>query len=227
MPKIVDYAARFEFLREAAFRVVHRDGPEVLSRRRLATELGCSESNVRRLVSESASLPALAAQEAVSRSRHARMRQPRLRDDDPLARAVDLVTRHVPEDVAGAGVHLVWLKVSLARPSVTERTRPADEDGLPLPARVQIADQGWTDLDEGPSDPERTDDPAIEDVCTTRDADEEHDLKAALELVDASPSSLAELRALVHGLSLDVCLGHLEAKDVRTVVQGHLARVTT
>ncbi|WP_432479620.1 hypothetical protein [Nocardioides sp. GXQ0305] len=42
MPKLVDYAVRFDFLREGAFEVVLRHGVAALSRRAVADALGTS-----------------------------------------------------------------------------------------------------------------------------------------------------------------------------------------
>ena len=61
MPRLVDYAVRFDFIRRAAFAVVRDDGVDALSRRRVAAELGTSVNTIRRLVADWVDLVGLAA----------------------------------------------------------------------------------------------------------------------------------------------------------------------
>lgn len=61
MPRRIDYVGRFEFIRQAAFAVVRDDGVEVLSRRRVAAELGTGVNTLRRSVAGRADLARLPA----------------------------------------------------------------------------------------------------------------------------------------------------------------------
>jgi hypothetical protein len=67
VPKLVDYASRYEFLRQAAFALVREEGVHALTRRAVAARLGCGLATVCRLVDPSAELATLAADEVLTR----------------------------------------------------------------------------------------------------------------------------------------------------------------
>ncbi len=111
MPRRVDFAAHFAFVREASFAIVHERGVHHLSRRSVAAQLGVSDGVIRRLVDGDARLERLAADEVVSRRRTGRFFPPR---GDGLEVAVRLVMRLVPEDETRAVQELVWLRLMIA-----------------------------------------------------------------------------------------------------------------
>jgi hypothetical protein len=81
MPRRIDYVGRFEFIRQAAFAVVRDDGVEVLSRRRVAAELGTGVNTIRRSVAGWADLARLATDQVRSRRRIGRLGR---RTEDPM-----------------------------------------------------------------------------------------------------------------------------------------------
>lgn len=62
MPKVVDYAIRFECIREAVYDIVLRDGVAAISLAAVAEELSMSESILRRLMASATDLPELGMQ---------------------------------------------------------------------------------------------------------------------------------------------------------------------
>jgi hypothetical protein len=108
MPRRIDYAGRFEFIRQACFAVVRDQGPDALSRRRVAVELGSSVNTIRRLVAEWADLARLAADHVVARRRAGRLHR---RTDDPMEAVGYLIKSLMPEDASHLDEELVWLKL--------------------------------------------------------------------------------------------------------------------
>jgi hypothetical protein len=108
MPRLIDYAGRFEFIRQACFAVVRDEGPDALSRRRVAVELGTGVNTIRRLVAEWADLARLAADHVVTRRRAGRLRR---RTDDPMEAVGYEIKSLMPEDATHLDEELVWLKL--------------------------------------------------------------------------------------------------------------------
>jgi hypothetical protein len=108
MPRLIDYAGRFEFIRQACFAVVRDEGPDALSRRRVAVELGTGVNTIRRLVAEWADLARLAADHVVARRRAGRLHR---RTDDPMEAVGYLIKSLMPEDASHLDEELVWLKL--------------------------------------------------------------------------------------------------------------------
>jgi hypothetical protein len=108
MPRRIDYVGRFEFIRQACFAVVRDEGPEALSRRRVATELGSGVNTIRRLVAEWADLARLAADHVVARRRAGRLHP---RTDDPMEAVGHMIRSLMPEDASHLDEELVWLKL--------------------------------------------------------------------------------------------------------------------
>jgi AcrR family transcriptional regulator len=111
MPRRVDYAARFAFLRQAAFELVRDEGVEALTRRGLAAELGTGLNTVLRLVNSKVDLVRLAAHEVVTRRRRGRFNR---RSDDPAQLVANLVRALMPEDESHLDEELVWLRLVAA-----------------------------------------------------------------------------------------------------------------
>ncbi len=108
MPRLIDYAGRFEFIRQACFAVVRDEGPDALSRRRVAAELGTGVNTIRRLVAEWADLARLAADHVVARRRAGRLHR---RTEDPLEAVAYMIKSLMPEDASHLDEELVWLKL--------------------------------------------------------------------------------------------------------------------
>lgn len=230
MPKVVDYAARFAFLREAAFLVVRDAGSDALSLRRVATELGTPLATVRRMIDASASLPALAADQAIAEWRRAPWQhRPAARDAAPLDRATQLVIDLMPRTHGDLAPHLVWLKLSLSRTSVSRRATVPHEEG-PLAARFQVADRGWSDAVADTHNRSSQTDEHLESRLADRDRHEEDTLRRALaHLGVVSPGDVERelplLAALLHGLALDVCLGKQSVGEAQAATKLHLSRL--
>jgi hypothetical protein len=69
MPKLVDYAARFDCIREAAYTITHRDGVAALSLPAVADELAMSTRTLHRLMASPGDLPQLGFQWVERRER--------------------------------------------------------------------------------------------------------------------------------------------------------------
>ena len=110
MPKLVDYAARFEFIREAVCAVVDRGGAAALTQRSVAEELGISLTTIKRLIDSAESLPSLGL-ELVQRERRNRARS---RRDSGLPRAVALLLTQLPTDEESLAHACVWESVTSA-----------------------------------------------------------------------------------------------------------------
>src|SRR5690242_12360906 len=111
MPRRVDYAARFEFLRQAAFELVRDESVEALTRRALAAELGCGLNTVLRLIDSRVDLVRLAAREVVTRRRRGRMTR---RSQDLHEYVGNVVRSLMPEDDSHLDEELVWLRLLAA-----------------------------------------------------------------------------------------------------------------
>ena len=226
MPKIVDYAGRFEFTRQAAFAVVRDEGVDALSRRRVAAELGSSVNTIRRLVADWVDLVRLAADQVVSRRRLGRLGR---RTEDPIEAVQILITGLMPEDRTHLDEELVWLKLVTAcalRPSGLEPPGTVRRDfgiaqrgydiDLIEPASQEV-EQPVTDEPEG--DPTGENRPR-EDRRTALErylADREEELRFAigrsfdhLNLGEPRADTTASTIAMIEGLTLSACLGRIE-----------------
>ncbi len=229
MPKLVNYAARFDFLREAAFTVVHDEGVAALSRHSVARALGTSVSTVRRLLATEADLVVLAADEVARRRRHGRYGQ--LREGEPLARALHVVRALLPDDEHRVAEELVWLRLELARPRGASCAAGTEE--TTLPERWQIAEKGWADVDSAVGADPRTQSKASEvgdplaEHAHWREEEVAHRIASALELL-AVPATARDLeaellRAGTNGLTWAVCEGRLTPAEAVTHLEHHLA----
>lgn len=236
MPKKVDYAVRFAFLREAAFQVVRDRGVDALSRRALAAELGVPLATVRRLLAPGARLDALALDEIETRERRAHLTHGRAhRDDPPMERATSRVLGLLPRDADGLATTLVWLKLTLADPTVSERVTVATEEGA-LAARFQVVERGFADdeqdtgaaghIETGGSETGESHDDDVPRRLQDRLDAERRVLSEALAMIDQEhPDQLVLLTAVVHGLALDLCLGVRTLGEARATLAAHLAQL--
>ena len=229
MPKLIDYAMRFDFLREAAFDVTLGRGVEALSRRSVAAALGTSVNTVRRLLAEDVDLVRLAADEVDRRRRHGRLG--RLRDAEPVDAAVHLLRKCLPDTEARVAEELVWLRLVLATATVPE---DRDRDGLLVHERFRIAERGYLDEEELVDEPAVTPgNPLLRHLAEREQWVAAH-VRESLDLLGCPDEHRAEreqeLRTLLAGLGLEVCLGALSpdvavATLVRTVRRWCPARV--
>jgi hypothetical protein len=217
VPRLIDYAGRFEFIRQACFAVVRDEGPDALSRRRVAAELGTGINTIRRLVGEWVDLARLAADHVVTRRRAGRLNP---RTDDPLAAAGYLIKSVMPEDSTHLDEELVWLKLVACYglvPSGLERSGQVRRD-------FGIAQRGYDiELLEEPK-PVRAagTDGMDERRAALRPHFEQHhdDLRAiadrVLDLLDAPgprDDAATLLIAVMEGLTWAACAGRLTPED--------------
>lgn len=234
MPKQVDYAVRFAFLREGAFQVVSDRGVDALSRRALAAELGAPLSTVRRLLDPGARLEGLALDEIETRERSAHLTHRRPHRDDPaLEKATFRVVSLLPRDDAGLSTTLVWLRLALGGPVVSARVTAPSEEGT-LAARFQVAERGFADEDAAQPGAHRCGGPGADDDrddqvhsrLQDRLDNEQRVLDEALAMIGQDdPDELALLTAVVHGLALDLCLGVRTLPDAQVALRAHLAQL--
>jgi hypothetical protein len=240
MPKLVNYAARFVFLREACFALVWRGGVQALSRQEVARVLGTSVSTVRRLVASEASLASLAADHVDSRRRTTWWQRRSKVEDRALADLLALV----PSD-SDLDTELVALRLRLAgtvppgRAGASEPPGPDDERQT-LAERFQIAEHGYVDNDvfatsRSEGHPESAAQRASEP--DQRLAEQlrawEEDVTAILDRVVTKlgvPDEHREaervlLAAVVDGLTLARCLHGLPQHDADLALQTCLARL--
>lgn len=227
MPKVVNYAARFEFLRRAAFLVVRDQGPQALSRRSVASTLGTSVNSVRRLVSEEADLRQLAADEVAQRRSRGRWDQ--RRDLTGVDRATFLLGRVLPDEEHRVGEELVWLRLVL-----DSRALAAGGDTVAaLQAEHLVADRGYVPESHRPPDPGSAPADVLADLWCEHDELVDRAVAEALAAVGAdSVAERARTRAVVDGLLLSTCLGRTTPAGALTTLEHHLgalgaaARVT-
>ncbi len=220
MPKLVDYAARYAFVREAAFTVVLEQGVAALSRRSVAQALGTSVNTVRRLVVEHADLADLAADEVVRRRRHGRLGV--LRDADPVATAVHLLRKLLPDTEQRVAEELVWLRLVLE----THRPKVGDLEELRLADRFQVAEGTYDG--SVPAAPV-TGDERLRRQRAERDEEVTGLVEWALDVLAvpaaSRPAEARALFALVSGLAVEVCPERLSPGDAVTTLTRHIERV--
>ncbi|WP_148612721.1 hypothetical protein [Nocardioides rubriscoriae] len=200
------YAAQLELLAEAAFEVVRREGPAVLSRRGLAAELGASDAMARRTLGDHVSLPALAAKACETHRRRRRHHLPVLEQLLPDTEATDAA--------------IVWLRLRIQHGTI-----PSKQGAHDLAERYQVATRGWCD----PVTPGTGAAAPVEDVDPDRVAlagyfsDEDASTVALVSRLVGERADLVDaVHALVDGLVLGVCTGRLTAPAARSVLVDHL-----
>jgi AcrR family transcriptional regulator len=236
MPRLVNYASRFEFLRRAAFALVLDRGVGALSRRAIAAELGTSISTVRRLLSPDAALTVLAMDEVARRRRLGRWGVPK---GEPAEVALELLRRLLPNETHRIAEELVWWRLVLDEPPgerVTDNGRAAHDhawDEGTLGDQFQIATYGsavrsevnTTMEAEGPLDRPRP----LASHVEEREAAITAVLDRALQLLDVPGQDRAteaiRVRAMIDGLNLAVCLGRLTPAEAVTALAHHIATV--
>ena len=212
MPKLVDYGVRFAFLRQAAFDVVLHQGVGALSRRSVAAALGTSVNTVRRLLAAEADLVSLAAAEVTYRRRHGRMGV--LRDVEPAEAAVHLLRKLLPDTELRVAEELVWLRILLDTQVVPE---DRDRDGLALRERFRLAEGRYDDDLELETTAAPTPADPMAHHREERDLDVSTMVGQALDRLGSSGPGREvderELRVVLAGLGLEVCLGRLTPDD--------------
>ena len=232
MPRKVDYASRFEFLRLAAFAIVRDRGVRALSRRALAEELGTSRNRVDDLLRADAHLPSLAAEQVVSRRRSGRFG---LGTGGAEEAAVKLMTSLLPDSPERIDEELVWLRLRI---ELTATRSPGQDPDGPLWAQFQVAARGYVyaprpsgsetcpdahaDQDEATPQPTRW-----EDLAAERDRHVVSTLTRAREpfrrvAEGGSDEEIPRLHALIDGLALAVCTGRLTPEEAIDVVRAEI-----
>jgi hypothetical protein len=223
VPKLVDYASRYEFLRQAAFALVREEGVSALTRRAVAARVGCGLATVCRLVDPSAELATLAADEVLTRRRAGRWGG---LPEDPAEAAKTLVRRLLPDDASRIDEELVWLRLETAY----ARTPDQEASTLRLRHDFQIAERGWSDVDPvGYEEAAPAREPRAGALALARyfDDRETHvstvtdQVLALLEVAERDAESI-RLRALLDGLTLAVCRGRISPVECVRTMDRHL-----
>ena len=110
MPKLIDYAARFDLMREAVYEITLRDGPTAITLPAVAAHLNTSVSSLRRVLRSAEELPLLGFQWA-ERQRRRRLFDhwaEALRGPEPVLRPVNSLLRGFPRDRHMAEQDLAW-----------------------------------------------------------------------------------------------------------------------
>lgn len=202
-------AAQHDFLRQAAFAVVRRDGVGALTRRALASELGISDSVVRRNLDPTVLLPRLVVRACAERRREARYRQPR-------PRTLRDLTSQVLPGAETLDVEAVWWRLRL---HVLVVPSPLS-DGLR--ARYELAVRGHGE-GEHPTAPAPPADAELAAGLAAELAAHDETVEGVVALlVSGDQDQVAPVTALVRGLSLSVCLGLLDPTAARQVLCSHL-----
>jgi hypothetical protein len=225
VPKVVNYSARFEFLREAAFTVVRDQGVAALSRHSVAGALGTSVNTVRRLLSPEADLRVLAADEVARRRNHGRLG--RLRDGEGFERAGYVMRALLPDAAHRVDEEVVWLRLTASLPRDDEPH--GDPDGT-LRERWQLAEHGYVLQDDlRPTGSATSGEHPLSEHLRTREGEIASRLGEALRLLEVSPETRHEetvaLRALTDGLTLAVCASRLTPVQAVAHLESHLRRL--
>ncbi len=234
MPRLVDYACRFEFLRRAAFVIVRDRGVGDLSRHSIAHVLGTSVSTVRRLLHHDARLTALAMDEVTRRRRLGRWGVPQ---GGPEEVALSLLRRALPDEDHRIAEELVWWRLVIAGAAGerfgddTRATHDSDWGDGSLRDQYQVATLGFVDqsvrTDPDATTEQATPDPLAADIAAY-DADITALITRVLGLLGVSDPDHAEalrIRALLDGLNLRVCLGRLTPGEAVAALTRHLSTV--
>ncbi|MFC5178457.1 hypothetical protein [Nocardioides taihuensis] len=224
MPRLIDYASRFDFFRRAAFVLVRDVGPQALSRRAVAAALGISVNSVRRLLAEDADLRGLALDEVERRRSRSLWHRPRGLAGADLA--LDLLRQLLPDEEARVPEELVWLRLALD----ARRLVVGEQDtAAALRAEHAIADRGFVpeDLDPTTPAPGAGDDP-LAGRLTDHHTHRALVVDRALALVGVE--EVQERRrtlALLDGLTLHACLGRLTPEEAVSALEHHVASLAT
>jgi hypothetical protein len=237
VPRKVDYASRFEFLRLAAFAIVRDRGVWALSRRALAHELGTSRNRVDDLLRADAHLPSLAAEQVVSLRRSGRFG---LGTGGAEEAAAKLMTSLLPDSPERIDEELVWLRLRIELAAT--RSPGQDPDG-PLWAQFQVAARGYVYAPR----------PSVSEACPDADEDHDEDTRESTRWEDLAAErdrhvvstltrarepfrrvaggevaggerdeEIPRLHALIDGLTLAVCTGRLTPDEAIAVVRAEI-----
>lgn len=225
MPKLVNYAARFEFLRRAAFAVVRDDGPHALSRRSVAAALDTSVNSVRRAVAEDADLRQLALDEVERRRARGRWGRPGGLAGAELA--VFLLRRLLPDEEPRRAEELVWLRLVV---SAHRFVAPEGDTVADLRDEHALADRGYVPERAEPLLPQPADRPAADGPDPLADHWHERDQLVARVVAQALAAVGVEgaaehdhTRAVVDGLLLSTALGRTTPAQAVATLQHHVA----
>ena len=130
MPRLVDYAGRFDQMREAAFDITLRDGPDAISLPAVAAEPQTSVSSPSRTLRSAGDLPMLGLQWVEKRQRkHLFDRLSRdVRASDSLRRAADSLFSLLPSTDAMADELRVWRSLIGAHARASQWARTARDE---------------------------------------------------------------------------------------------------
>jgi len=141
MPRLVDYAARREFIGEAVIRLASSEGAGAVTIPRVARELGVSPDTIRRFLGDRLPLHATAVDLIVRRRIHRGMMGPGQRMDDPaFVRVRGVLLQALPLDAERLEESSAWTVLTAAFPDahVTTLRRDADRARTALMGRALV-----------------------------------------------------------------------------------------
>jgi hypothetical protein len=219
MPRLIDYAGRFEFIRQACFAVVRDEGPDALSRRRVAVELGTGVNTIRRLVADWVDLARLAADHVVTRRRAGRLHR---RTDDPMEAVGYEIKSLMPEDATHLDEELVWLKLvacyalkpsGLEPPGQVRRDFGIAQRGYDIEL-LQGSERAGTDGSSAAGSEGRREalrpyvDHHLDDLRVVIDR-----VLDLLEVPAPRDETATLMSAVIEGLTLATCMGRISPED--------------
>ena len=225
MPKVIDYVARFAFLREAAFSLVSQDGVRALTRQGIADQLGVSISTVRRLLDPDASLEVLAASHVADRRRRAWLAHRRETRGDLLS---TLAAELLPGDQWSAVTELAWWRLVIDTTSAVGADI-SDDNSLSLRDQFEMATHGYLRPDRPPAPSGQRPESALAEHIEAREQEVAARLDRVLALVEVPEAERASersiLRAFVDGLTLAICRNGLSTTAAHQALASHLDRL--
>jgi hypothetical protein len=151
MPKLIDYSARFELMREAVVRIAARDGATGVSLASVAAELNVSTSTLRRTLSSPEVLPEIGVVWLARQRQQRRFNRglPLRLEHGSVAQAQWLLWGELPADQEGIDQARAWAELTVVSTSARVVRLRHDRDlfldevvaqiidllGVPLPSR--------------------------------------------------------------------------------------------
>lgn len=226
MPKLIDYAVRFELMREAVLAIAARDGAQGVSAATVAKYMGVSADTIRRSVVSPAVLPHMGLELVARRRRVRRLMHGRGgQEAGSLAAALSRLQVELPLDEvrleeARAWASLTWAIVGVPRHAAAATAADEPRRGGERQKQLDHPDHRDTDVDTRTLDLLREREAVMADlvrdlVATTGLPAEEHEREAH------------RLQALVDGLTARCVAGRLSPEDAAGVVEHHVDSTTS
>lgn len=195
MPRLIDYADRFDGIRQAAYAIARDQGVEAISLDAVAEYLCLSPRTVRRLVASVDALPHLAAQWAERQQRNRFFRRDGYASWDSLSaaeHAIETLLEELPDHPKAVDRGVWWRLVLTHAGQDWARAARAEKEAV------------------------------LVDLCTDAVGDIDGEDVSPLE---ARRLRLLVLRLMVSGAIAQICLGMMSHDDAAQAVRAHLERI--